>query len=70
MNEDDSTYRIVRFYRDNPDLNRTIVTRGLTLEQAQDHCNDPETSSSTCSSPEGVARTKQHGPWFDGYEEE
>ena len=64
------TYKIVRFYRDNEDLNRTIVTRGLTLEQAQAHCNDPETSSSTCTNAEGLERTKKHGPWFDGYEEE
>lgn len=64
------TYKIVRFYRDNEDLNRTVVTRGLTQQQAQDHCNDPETSSSTATSPEAVARTKQYGPWFDGWEEE
>ena len=65
-----STYKIIRFYRDAPELNRTVVTRGLTLEQAQEHCHDPETSSSTATSPEAVARTEAHGPWFDGYEEE
>lgn len=65
-----TTYRIVRFYRDSPELNQSTVTRGLTLEQAQAHCNDPETSSSTATTPEAVERTKKHGPWFDGYEEE
>lgn len=65
-----TTYKIVRYYRDNPGLNGTVVTRGLTLEQAQAHCNDPETSSSTATSAEGVERTKQYGPWFDGYTEE
>ena len=64
------TYKIVRFYRDDEELNRTVVTRGLTLEQARAHCNDPETSSSTATSAEAVARTKAHGPWFDGYEED
>lgn len=44
-----ATYKVVRFYRDNEDLNRTVVTRGLTLEQARAHCNDPETSSSTAT---------------------
>lgn len=64
------TYRIIRFYRDNSELNGSVVTRGLTLEQAQDHCKDPETSSSSATSPEAVERTETYGPWFDGYEEE
>lgn len=61
-------YKIIRSFRDqgvDP-----MVKRGLTLEQAQAHCKDPETSSSTCTSEEGLERTKRHGPWFDGYEEE
>lgn len=65
-----ATYKIVRFYRDDEELNGTVVTRGLTLEQAQAHCNDPETSSSTATSPEATERTAQHGAWFDGYTEE
>lgn len=62
-------YRIVRFYRDHPTLRRRIIARGLTLEQAQAHCCDPETSSSTCKGRVGRARTHRIGPWFDGYEE-
>jgi hypothetical protein len=62
--------KIVRFYRDDDDLNRTVIVRGLTLEQAQAHCHDPETSSETCTSAEGLERTRLHGAWFDGYEEE
>lgn len=72
MNEDEEerTYKIIRFYQDNDDLNRTVVTRGLTKEQAQEHCHDPETSSSTATTPEALARTEAHGAWFDGWEEE
>lgn len=64
------TYQIVRFYANAPELNRTIVTRGLTLEQAREHCNSPETSSRTATTPEALARTERYGAWFDGYEEE
>lgn len=47
------TYMIVRFFRD--DRPRQIIVRGLTLEQAQAHCQRED--------------TKGDG-WFDGYEEE
>ena len=49
--------------------NRT-VKRGLTLEQAQEHCQNPETSSRTCQKRENLDRTAINGPWFDGYNEE
>ncbi len=59
-------YKIVRmFFRGGK---RTIKT-GLTLEQAQAHCRDPETSSQTCTSAAGKRLTRDMGPWFDGYEE-
>jgi hypothetical protein len=73
-------YKIVRMYQNRGDLlplltpgmrvpeNREIK-RGLTLEEAQAHCSDPETSSSTCKLPENVKRTEDFGPWFDGYDE-
>jgi hypothetical protein len=61
------TYKIVRMYQRGG--NATIAT-GLTLEQAQEHCRDPETSSRTATSPEGKKRTQFCGPWFDGYERE
>lgn len=60
-------YKIVRAFRDSY-RKRTIAT-GLTLEEAQAHCHDPETSSSTCTSVEGKRRTRLHGPWFEGYTE-
>lgn len=64
----ESTYRIVRMYRDGHP-SRTIKS-GLTLEQAQAHCSDPETSSSTATSAAAKRRTAQRGPWFDGYDDE
>ncbi len=62
------SYRIIRFYQNDYTPRRTIK-RGLTLEQAQEHCSDPETSSSTCKSKTGRARTRRLGVWFDGYTE-
>jgi len=60
------TYKIIRFYFKSDRAARTIK-KGLTLEEAQKHCRDPETSSSTCS------KTKTRrcpGKWFDGYTKE
>ncbi len=49
-----STYKIVRFYRDDNKPSEVVRT-GFTLEQARQHCNDP--------------KTRGQG-WFDGYQEE
>jgi hypothetical protein len=47
------TYKIVRFKRD--EVCHEVIARGLTLDEAQAHCQNPET----------------HGEgWFDGYTEE
>ena len=50
------TYKIVRFYA--PHLNKSsrVIQRGLTLEEAQSHCKDPD--------------TRKAGEWFDGYDAE
>lgn len=48
-----STYKIVRFYKDGRP--RKTIETGLTLEEAQEHCQDPETRGDG---------------WFDGYTEE
>lgn len=51
--DEDVSYMIVRFFQD--DRPKEIIKRGLTLKEAQDHCNCPKT----------------HGEgWFDGYEQE
>jgi hypothetical protein len=63
-----ATYKIVRMYRDN--YRKRTILAGLTLEEAQAYCRDPETSSSTCTSKAGKACTRRNGPWFDGYTEE
>ncbi len=63
------TYKIVRGYFNEKYAKRTIAT-GLTLEEAQAHCRDPETSSRTCQKAANVRRTEQRGPWFDGYTKE
>lgn len=70
-----STYKIIRMFsdidsRDHIDNRDRVVKTGLTLEEAQEHCSDPETSSSTCTGREGMKRTEKCGMWFDGYEEE
>jgi hypothetical protein len=50
--EDSETYSIIRFRFQGE---REIIATGLTLEEAQAHCQDDET----------------HGEgWFDGYESE
>jgi len=64
-----STYRIVRMFQ-NPYIPSRVVKRGLTLEQAQEHCRDPETSSRTATTPDAQRLTRSAGAWFDGYEEE
>ncbi len=61
------TYKIVRSFQNG---GKRTIERGLTLEEAQAHCKDPETSSSTCKRYHGRQRTKERGPWFDGYEED
>ena len=44
-------YNVVRFYRKSG--RRKIILRGVSLEVARLHCNDP--------------RTCKPGVWFDGY---
>lgn len=64
-----TTYRIIRHFQDS-DVRNKVVRRGLTLDEAQAHCKDPETSSETATSLRARSRTEQLGPWFDGFEEE
>jgi len=54
------SYKIIRFYADNRER-RTVRTVD-TLQEAQAHCQDPETSSRTTTTDD------EPGTWFDGYE--
>ena len=48
------TYKIIRFFKDD-NIPNEIIREGLTLQEAQEHCQDEET----------------HGEaFFDGYEQE
>jgi hypothetical protein len=65
---DHKGYKVVRFYKDRPGHKRTIIKR-CTLAEAQAHCSNPETSSSTATSAAARAVTRRMGEWFDGYTE-
>lgn len=63
------TYKIVRMYF-SAGAGKRVIARGLTLEQAQTHCRNPEASSKTATSAKAKARTRRLGPWFDGFDSE
>ena len=68
MSERMGRYNVVRFYRDHPTLRRRVILRGVSMEVAQKHCHDIETSSSTCTKASAKRRTRRVGAWFDGFE--
>ena len=49
-------YKIVRFYSPSQNKPSRTIKTGLTLEQAQAHCNNP--------------KTRKEGVYFDGYTKE
>jgi hypothetical protein len=57
-------YKIVRMYFSGASR---VIKKGLTLDKAQAHCKNPETSSSTCKLFKNKLRTQTLGQWFDGY---
>jgi|TARA_Y100000296_G_C4983410_1_gene161793 hypothetical protein len=61
-------YKIVRFFFKGVWAPQ-VIRKGLTRAQALEHCNNPETSSETCTTKPGTTRTKNRGPWFDGFME-
>lgn len=66
--DSEQKYKIVRmFFEGYPNK---IVKRGLTLEEAQAWCRDPETSSSTAKGKKAQRLLEKYGEWFDGYAED
>ncbi len=63
------TYKIVRLYFRRGQKMRTIAS-GLTLQEAQEHCRDPETSWKTARSAVARKRTRDRGEWFDAFKAE
>jgi hypothetical protein len=62
-------YRIRRNFQ-RPEHRAVTIKTDLTLEEAQAHCQDPETSSSTYTLAKNKRITERKGPWFDGYEKQ
>lgn len=61
-------YKIVRSYFSGKP--KRTIARGLTLDEAQAYCSNPETSSRTCKGSAAKAITRRNGMWFDGYAKE
>jgi|TARA_X000001382_G_scaffold22661_1_gene13775 hypothetical protein len=59
-------YKIVRMYF-NDDVKTKTIKRNLSLKEAQEHCRDKETSSSTCTLKKNIEHTEKFGAWFDGF---
>ena len=47
------TYKIIRFYHPCQNKDNEVILEGVTLKQAQEHCQDDT--------------TKEEGVYFDGY---
>ena len=58
-------YKVVRMFLRG---GRRTIKSGLTLADAQAHCEDPETSSRTATSAKAKRYTAWRGEWFDGYD--
>ena len=59
------TYQIVRFFSEEDSGEEEVIKTGLSLEEAQEHCKNPETSSSTAT-----VENPYTCEWFDGYRAE
>jgi hypothetical protein len=61
------SYKIVRKFFNGRGI---TIHRNLTLEEAQEYCNNKESSSETCTTKTGKDRTRKYGLWFDCYYKE
>ncbi len=64
-----TTYKIIRKFQ-RSDVENKVLQTGVTLEEAEAHCEDPETSSRTAKSKEAKKITEKYGDWFDCWTEE
>jgi hypothetical protein len=64
----ETTYMVIRKYKTGH--HEQVILQGCSLQEVQQHCSDKQSSSTTCTSKEGILNTLQHGPWFDCYYEE
>ena len=69
-------YKIVRHYQrpgygGHIEVTHRTIETGLSLDEVQSHCRDPETSSSTASRAKAnrIRRSANCIEWFDGYTE-
>jgi hypothetical protein len=61
------SYAIVRHYANYRAHPKRTIRVVQTEAEAQQHCGSPEASSETCTTAAGKRRTRERGPWFDGY---
>jgi len=59
---DTTSYTIYRIYQ-KEGMTKRFIKGGLSLKEAQAHCNDPETSSKTAKKRRGGCVSE----WFDSY---
>lgn len=64
-----ATFVVHRNYQ-RDDIPKEVLKRGLTLEEARAHCEDPEAASKTAKSRVAVEATKHLGDWFDSFTQE
>jgi hypothetical protein len=62
-----TTYKIVRHFERGA---KRTVKSGLTLQEAQAHCQRCDTSSRTATPSRSRRVAAGRGAWFDGYTEE
>ena len=60
-------YKIIRFYAEH---GVDTIEFGLSHADAQAHCKNRDSDSSTCKKLASKKRTELWGPWFDWYSEE
>lgn len=66
MSDNERTYTVYRFFQGSTE--KRVVYKSVSLALAKQHCSDPDSSSGSTMRPELIEVTRQHGPWFDGFQ--